>query len=53
MQVFLIIHTDGIMTNVDVYVKNRLTKEYVIKILFGMIIIVIVNVINHVMLENI
>ena len=37
--------------NADVNVKNRLTKEYVIKDLFG--IQVIVNVINHVMLENI
>ena len=50
MQVFVIINNVGIMINADVDAKNWLTKEYVIKDLFG--IQVIVNVINHVMLEN-
>ena len=33
--------------------KNWLIKEYVIKDLFGILVIVIVNVINDVMLEDI
>ena len=33
--------------------KNSLTEEYVIKDLFGIQIIVNVNMINHVMLKNI
>ena len=33
--------------------KNWLIKEYVINDLFGILVIVIVNVINHVMLEDI
>ena len=41
------------MINSDVNAKNRLTKEYVIKDLFGIQVIVNVNVINHVMLENV
>ena len=36
----------------DVNVKNWLTKKCVIKDLFGIQVIVNVNVINHVMLEN-
>ena len=52
MQVFVIINNVGIMIKVDVNVNNWLTKEYGIKILFGIQIIVNVNVINHVMLEN-
>ena len=51
MQVIVIINNVGIMINADVNANNELTKEYVIKDLFG--IQVIVNVINHVMLENI
>ena len=53
MQVFVTISNVGMMINADVNVKNRLTKEYVIKDLFGILIIVNVNVINHAMLENI
>ena len=37
----------------DVNAKNELTKECVIKDLFGILVIVILNVINHMMLENI
>ena len=43
----------GIMINVDSNVKNWLTKEYVIKDLFGIVAIVNMNVINYMMLENI
>ena len=46
MQVFVIINKDGIMKNAYVNVKNRLTKEDVMKNFFG--ILVIANVINHV-----
>ena len=53
MQVFVIINNVGIIINGDESVKNWLTKEYVIKDLFGTLEIVYVNVINHVMLENI
>ena len=49
----VIINKDGIKTNADVNVKNQLTKEYAIKDLFGILVIVSVNMINHVMLENI
>ena len=53
MQVFLIVNNVGMMINADVNIKNLLTKEYVIRDLFGIQIIVSVNVINHVMLEDI
>ena len=53
MQVFVIINNVGIIINGDESVKNWLTKEYVIKDLFETLEIVYVNVINHVMLENI
>ena len=53
MQVFVTINKDGMVTIADVNVKNYLTKEYVIKDLFGILVIVSVNVINHVILENI
>ena len=51
MQVFVIINKNGMKINADVNAKNWLRKVYVIKDLFG--ILAIVNVINHVMLENI
>ena len=38
--------------NADVNAKNWLTKEYVIKDLFGTQVTMNVNLINHVMLEN-
>ena len=53
MQVSAIINNIGIKINVDLNVKNQLTKEYVINDLFGILIIVNVSVINHAMLENI
>ena len=53
MQIFVIINNVGIKINVVVNVKNGLTKEYVIKDLFGILVIVNVRVLNHVMLENI
>ena len=49
MQVFVIINKVGIMMNADVNAKNWLTKEYLIKDLFGILVIVNVNV----MLKNI
>ena len=39
--------------NVDVNANNWLTKEYMIQDLFGILVIVNVNVINYTMLENI
>ena len=47
------INKDGMKINADVNVKNWLTKEYVTKDLFGIQVIVNVNMINHVTLENI
>ena len=41
------------MINADVNAKNWLTKEFEINSLFGIRVIVNVNVINHVMLENV
>ena len=52
MQVFVTINKDRAMINTDVNAKNWLTKEYVIKDLFGIQVTVNVNVINRVMLEN-
>ena len=43
----------GMNINADVNTNNLLTKEYVIKDLFGIQLIVNINVINHVILENI
>ena len=48
MQVSPIADKDGMKTNADVNVKNELTKEYVNKDLFGILVITGVNVINHV-----
>ena len=53
MQVFVTINSVGIIKNADLNVKNLLTKEGAIKDLFGILVIVNVNVINHMMLENI
>ena len=41
------------MIKADVNVKNRLIKAALIMDLFGIIVYVNVNMINHVMLENI
>ena len=53
MQVFVIINNVGIILNADVNVKNRLTKEYLIKDLSRILTIANVNGINHVVLEDI
>ena len=43
----------GIKINADANVKNSLIKVYVIKDLFGILVIVNANVINHVILVTI
>ena len=53
MQVFVIINKYGMKINADVNVKNWLTKQYVIKNLIVILAIVNVNVMNHVIMENI
>ena len=53
MQVFVMVNNVGINMNADVSVKSWLAKECVIKDLSGTLGIVNMNVINHVMLENI
>ena len=47
MQVFVIINNAGIMINAGVNVKNWLIKEFVINDLFGILVTVSMNVINH------
>ena len=41
------------MINVNVNVENYLVKEYAIKDIFGILVIVNVNMINHVILVSI
>ena len=53
MQEFVMIRNVGIMINADINPNNWLTKEHEINDLFGILVIVNINVINHVMLENI
>ena len=53
MQEFVMIRNVGIMINADINANNWLTKEHEINDLFGIVVIVNINVINHVMLENI
>ena len=53
MQVFVIITNVGIKINAGVNVKNWLINAVAIKDLFGILEIVNVNVINHLILENI
>ena len=50
---FVIISKGGMKINADVNAKNSLIKVYVIKDLFGILVIVSVNEINHVMLVSI
>ena len=52
-KMLVIINNVGIKINADVNVKNKLIKEYVIKDLFGSLVIVGVNVIKCMMLVNI
>ena len=51
MQVFVTINNIGMMVNAGVNVKNRLINVYVIRNIFGILVTVSMNVINHVMLE--
>ena len=53
MQAFVIINNFGMMLNAGLNATNRLTRVYVMKDLFGILVIVNANAINHVMLENI
>ena len=53
MQVFLIIRKGRMKINADINAKNGLTKVYGIKDIFRIQVISNVNVMNHVMLDNI
>ena len=53
MQVFVMINNVGIMINADVNANDRLAEEDVTNDLFGILVNVNVNVINHVILDNI
>ena len=53
MQVFVLINSAGMKINADVNVKNEFMREFLIKDLFGILVIVSGNVINHVMLMSI
>ena len=50
---FVIINNVGIKINTDVNAKNWLIKECMIKYLFGILVIVSVDVIKRLMLVNI
>ena len=50
---FVIINNVGIKINADVNVKNSLIKECITKDLFGILVIVSVNVIKLLILVNI
>ena len=52
-KMFVIIKNVRIKINVDVNVNNYLIKEYVIKDLFGILVIVNVNVIKRVIFVNV
>ena len=52
-RVFVIINKDGMKISGDVNAKNCLKKEYMIKDLLEIKVIENLNVINHVMLQNI
>ena len=52
MQVFVIVNNAGMKINADVNINNWVTKEYVIKDFFGILVISNVNVTNHAILEN-
>ena len=53
MELFVITNNVGMKINVGANVKNQLIKVYGIKDLFGILVIVIVNMINLVILVNI
>ena len=52
MEVFVIMNDVARMINVHANVKNWLIKAYLIKDIFGILVIVSVNVINYVMLAS-
>ena len=52
-KLFVLANNNEIKINVDVNVKNSLIKEYAIKDLLGILVIVYVNAINLVVLVNI
>ena len=52
-KMFVVINNIGIKINVDVNAKNKLIKECVIKDLFGILVIVSVNVVKRVILVNV
>ena len=52
-KMLVIINNFEIKINADVNVKNKLIREYVIKDLFGSLVVVGVNVIKCMMLVNI
>ena len=52
-KMLVIINNVEIKINADVNVKNKLIREYVIKDLFGSLVVVGVNVIKCMMLVNI
>ena len=53
MQAFVIINNAGMMINAGMNAKYLLTKGYMMMDIFGILVIVNVNAINHVTLENI
>ena len=53
MQVVVTTNNVAMKMNADMNANNLLTKVYVMQDLFGMQVIVVVNVINHMMLKNI
>ena len=53
MQVFVIINNVAMMINADGDIKNQLIKEIVRKNLFGILLIVNMNVKNYVILDSI
>ena len=53
IEAFVITSNAGIVINADVDTNNCLIKADVIMVSFGILVYVNVNMINHVMLENI
>ena len=53
MQVLVIINNIETKVNVDINVKNWLTKEHMIMDLFGIVVTVNVSVVNRVISDNI
>ena len=53
MQLFAIIKKYGMKINIDANVTNSMIKVYVIKDMLRILVIVNVNVINHLMLVSI